>query len=97
VAHRVDADFRAYGSPHESVQDYVRLLRDNPRYADALNTGSDVKAFADALQRGGYATDPDYARKLVAVAAEIGRTAANQFKSASREPIAEQGPRMSNG
>ena len=95
---RVDADFRAYGSARESVQDYVRLIRDNPRYANALNTGSDVQAFADALQRGGYATDPDYARKLVAVAAEIGRTTANQFKSDSREPIAGQGlPRMSNG
>jgi len=95
---RVDADFRAYGSPRESVQDYVRLIRDNPRYAGALNTGSDTQAFAVALQRGGYATDPDYARKLVAVAAEIGRTAANQFKSDSGEPIAGQEPsRMSNG
>lgn len=98
VSQRVDADFRAYGSARDSVQDYVRLIRDNPRYANALNTGGDVQAFADALQRGGYATDPDYARKLVAVAAEIGRTTANQFKSASREPIAEQGTsRMSNG
>jgi len=95
---RVDADFRAYASPRESMQDYVRLIRDNPRYAGALNTGSDVQAFATALQRGGYATDPDYARKLVAVAAEIGRSAANQFKSASASPIAGQEPsRMSNG
>ena len=46
------------------------MIRDNPRYAGALNTGSDVQAFANALQRGGYATDPDYANKLVAVAAE---------------------------
>ena len=95
----VDASFRAYGSPRESVEDYVRVIRDNPRYAGALNTGSDVQAFANALQRGGYATDPDYARKLVAVAAEVGnRTAAKSFKSVAAEPIAEQGPsRMSNG
>jgi len=99
VASRVDADFRAYGSPRESVQDYVRVIRDNPRYASALNTGSDVQAFANALQRGGYATDPDYARKLVTVAAEVGqRVAANSFKSGSPEPIAPQGPsRMNNG
>ena len=99
VATRVDANFRAYGSPRESVEDYVRLIRDNPRYAGALNTGSNVEAFANALQRGGYATDPDYARKLQAVAAEVDqRTAANSFKSASREPIAAQGPlRTSNG
>jgi flagellar protein FlgJ len=99
VATRVDANFRAYGSPRESVEDYVRLIRDNPRYSAALNTGGDVEAFANALQRGGYATDPDYARKLVAVAAEIDhRTSVNSFKSASREPITARGPsRMSNG
>jgi flagellar protein FlgJ len=98
-ATRVDANFRAYGSSRESVEDYVRVIRDNPRYAGALNTGSDVQAFATALQRGGYATDPEYARKLVSVAAEVGqRVAANPFKSASAEPIPAQGPlRMSNG
>jgi len=95
----VEASFRAYGSPRESVEDYVRVIRDNPRYAGALNTGSDVQAFANALQRGGYATDPDYARKLVAIAAEVGnRTAAKSFKSVAAQPIAEQGPsRISNG
>jgi len=93
VAARVDASFRAYGSPRESVEDYVRLIRDNPRYAGAMNTGSDVQAFAHALQRGGYATDPDYANKLSAVAAEVRqRIAANEFKSASLEPIPAQGP-----
>ena len=96
---RIDANFRAYGSSRESVEDYVRVIRDNPRYAGVLNTGSDVQAFATGLQRGGYATDPEYARKLVSVAAEVGqRVAANPFKSASAEPIPAQGPlRMSNG
>ncbi len=99
VASRVDANFRAYGSPRESVEDYVRLIRDNPRYTNAMNTGSDVQAFANALQRGGYATDPDYANKLSAVAAEVRqRIAATEFKSNITEPIAAQGPsRMSNG
>jgi flagellar protein FlgJ len=99
VATRVDAQFRAYGSPRESVEDYVRLIRDNPRYTAALNTGSDVQAFASALQRGGYATDPDYARKLSAVAAEVRqRIAAHEFKSSSGSPIPAQDPlRMSNG
>jgi flagellar protein FlgJ len=99
VMSRIDASFRAYGSPRESVEDYVRLIRDNPRYAGAMNTGNDVQAFASALQRGGYATDPDYARKLAAVAAEVGqRIAANPFKSDSAAPIAGQDPpRMSNG
>jgi len=99
VASRDVASFRAYASPRESVEDYVRLIRDNPRYAGAMNTGNDVQAFGNALQRGGYATDPDYVRKLAAVAAEVRQgIAANEFKSASAAPIPGQAPpRMSNG
>ena len=94
VASDVAARFRAYGTAQESVNDYVSLLRDNPRYAAALNTGGDVHAFATALQRGGYATDPDYANKLVAVAHSIaeqlgqGQEVAASFKPDHAKPIA---------
>jgi peptidoglycan hydrolase FlgJ len=71
VARGETARFRAYEDAQASVSDYVSLLRDNPRYAAALNTGGDVRAFATALQRGGYATDPDYANKLVGVARQV--------------------------
>jgi peptidoglycan hydrolase FlgJ len=74
------ARFRAYGSAEASVNDYVSLLRDNPRYSAALNTGGDIHAFAAALQRGGYATDPDYANKLV--------TLAGQIQLGQRQPVA---------
>jgi flagellar protein FlgJ len=67
----VDARFRAYASPAESIGDYADFLRSNPRYAAALGTGADIGAFAAALQRAGYATDPDYASKLAAVADEL--------------------------
>jgi len=63
--------FRAYSSPEQSIQDYVGLLKGNPRYAGALGTGSDAEAFARGLARGGYATDPDYVTKLTAVAARL--------------------------
>lgn len=65
------AKFRAYDSPTESFRDYVDVLRNNPRYADALNTGSNAKAFATALQRGGYATDPRYAMKIETIAQNL--------------------------
>ncbi len=65
------AAFRAYGSPEQSIQDYAGVLQSSPRYAGALNTGSDVAAFARGLQQGGYATDPDYVSKLTAVAARL--------------------------
>jgi peptidoglycan hydrolase FlgJ len=67
----VSAPFRSYADATQSFQDYVSLLRSNPRYAAALNTGSDSRAFATGLQRGGYATDPDYVRKVSAVANNI--------------------------
>jgi peptidoglycan hydrolase FlgJ len=76
---QVKADFRSYGSPEASLGDYVKLLQGSPRYAAALGTGSDVAAYAKALQRGGYATDPDYANKLTAVA--------ERLKSISTLPI----------
>jgi peptidoglycan hydrolase FlgJ len=68
---QVSANFRAYASPEDSIQDYVGLLKGNPRYAGALGTGSDAQAFAQGLARGGYATDPDYVAKLTAVAAGL--------------------------
>ncbi len=74
VPSSVQAQFRSYGSTSQCFQDYVALLQGNPRYAAALGTGGDVRAFASGLQRGGYATDPDYARKLGAVAHTLDRT-----------------------
>jgi len=84
-----NARFRSYEDIAESVADYVRVLKDNPRYSGALNTGSDVRAFATALQKGGYATDPDYANKLIAVAERLGLAApVTSFKSDAAAPIA---------
>jgi flagellar protein FlgJ len=71
VATSTSSQFKAYASPAQSFQDYVSLLRDNPRYCGAVNTGSNVQAFATGLQRGGYATDPGYAGKIVAVAHKV--------------------------
>lgn len=68
VRHNERADFRAYASPADSFADYVRLIKQNPRYRQALESGGDVRRFASALQQAGYATDPRYADKLSAIA-----------------------------
>jgi flagellar protein FlgJ len=73
AATSIEARFRAYGSATQCFQDYVALLRADPRYAPALGTGDDVQAFGSALQQGGYATDPGYASKLSAVAGTLTR------------------------
>jgi flagellar protein FlgJ len=65
--------FRAYSTIEESVADHARLLGNSRRYAAVRGTGDDAHAFGTALQGGGYATDPGYARKIVQVADSVGR------------------------
>ena len=63
---KVVAKFRAYDSYEDSFRDYAKLITDNPRYEKAqatAKTGSAV-AYAAELQKAGYATDPEYAKKL---------------------------------
>ncbi|NMV36304.1 flagellar assembly peptidoglycan hydrolase FlgJ [Ralstonia insidiosa] len=63
--------FRAYPSYASAFRDYGTLLRDSPRYAGVHNVGDDARAFARALKRGGYATDPAYESKLVQMAGQV--------------------------
>jgi len=58
-------NFRAYGSYDESFQDYVNFLKGSPRYAEALAKTHDSQAYFKALQQAGYATDPQYAQKIL--------------------------------
>ncbi|WP_293660710.1 flagellar assembly peptidoglycan hydrolase FlgJ [Rhodoferax sp. OV413] len=58
------AKFRAYDSFEDSFKDYARLISESPRYAKAKTQTNSVTAFANGLQKAGYATDPEYAAKL---------------------------------
>lgn len=58
------AKFRAYDSYEASFRDYARLITESPRYAKASQQTASVQAYANGLQRAGYATDPAYADKL---------------------------------
>ena len=61
---KVQAKFRAYASYEESFKDYAKLMKDNPRYSKVVASGTSAQGFASGLQRAGYATDPEYAKKL---------------------------------
>lgn len=61
------SDFRSYPDWQSSVRDYVDKLKNLSRYADVMKSGGSVEKFANALAEGGYATDPAYAEKIVAV------------------------------
>jgi flagellar protein FlgJ len=59
--------FRAYDSYADAFRDYANLLRANPRYQNVIAQGQDAAGFAQGLQQAGYATDPNYAQKLMSV------------------------------
>lgn len=67
VALNTRADFRAYDSYAESFRDYVGFVKNNPRYAEALQVADDPQAYFAELQKAGYATDPAYAEKIVRI------------------------------
>ena len=57
--------FRAYENMLESIKDYVSFISDNTRYKDAVANKENPEQYARELQRAGYATDPDYADKII--------------------------------
>jgi len=71
AALKTSARFRAYPDQASAFRDYAQMLIDNPRFRGALGTGSNAHAFASALARGGYATDPGYAAKLSRLAGKL--------------------------
>lgn len=59
--------FRTYDNPDDSVRGYGQFLTENKRYEPMLRaTGLDAQL--DALQASGYATDPNYSRKVGRIA-----------------------------
>ena len=64
--------FRAYDSYADSFKDFANLISSNPRYQNVLNNLSNVNSYADAMAKAGYATDPDYAKKLASVIKRVG-------------------------
>lgn len=68
---QIDASFRRYNSLSESITDYANLIRngtswDSDFYKNVLDATT-YKEAAIALQEAGYATDPDYADKLIRI------------------------------
>lgn len=65
------ASFRAYDSYAHSFDDYVSFLQGNGRYEKALANTDKPEQFARELQKAGYATDPQYARKIAQIARQM--------------------------
>ena len=59
--------FRQYDSYDESIADYGSFLQQNKRYKLMLQAAT-LREQVEALGKSGYATDPEYADKVMAIA-----------------------------
>jgi uncharacterized protein YhfF len=58
--------FRRYARVEDSFDDHSQFLRNNPRYSSLFNLRiTDYRSWARGLQQAGYATDRNYANKLI--------------------------------
>lgn len=74
VANKQKAAFRAYADIAESINDYVKFISQQPRYATALAAPYSPENYAQALQQAGYATDPIYAEKIMSIYRNLGES-----------------------
>jgi hypothetical protein len=81
----VNDRFRGYGNAQESAADYIKFLKENPRYSGVLGAGNLGEAIA-AQGRSGYATDPQYAAKLANISGRFENMTAGMNPSATIAP-----------
>jgi flagellar protein FlgJ len=67
VMYKAREGFRSYDSIRESVSDYIGFLKGNQRYQQALEQLQNPEAYMKELQKAGYATDPQYANKVLKI------------------------------
>ena len=66
-AKREFSNFKVYDSYKQSFDDYVDFIKGNDRYRSALKNNANGEAYIKALQDAGYATDPQYASKVIGI------------------------------
>lgn len=69
--YKVKDYFRKYPSPYESFKDHALFLQKNKRYAKAIEVRSDGRKFLEEIAKAGYATDPQYRKKILWCYGEI--------------------------
>lgn len=67
VLYKEKSRFRSYESYKESFMDYVNVLKQNDRYNESVNNAAHPEKFVNSLQNAGYATDHNYANKIMKI------------------------------
>jgi len=71
IALKEKASFRAYDSFKESFDDFSEFITTSPRYEKAVDKAANSASFLQELQSAGYATDPNYASKIMGVLKQV--------------------------
>jgi hypothetical protein len=74
--------FRSYRTVYESYVDHTDYLMQTPRYAYLFKlSNKDYNAWAKGLRTAGYATDPNYAARLIKIIEEEGLQTLDDVKA----------------
>lgn len=80
--------FRVYDSALASFKDRNKFLIENPRYErNGVFKASTPEEQAFALQRAGYATDPNYAHSIISIINTYGLKELDKKKSTGSLPL----------
>ena len=63
----VNSAFRKYPDLTAGLEDHAAFITGNQRYKPAFQHKDDSCAFTQAIAEAGYATDPDYAAKIIGI------------------------------
>jgi flagellar protein FlgJ len=88
------ANFRAYNSFYDSMVDHAKVLSAS-RYTQYLSKATSVNDYASGIAKGGYATDPTYASKLLGI---ISKNNLHQYDTGnlSFKPLSNSTPSSSS-
>lgn len=91
-AFRMRRPFRRYANWEESLRDWADLIKRRYRSSYEAALADEFVGFAKGLQAGGYATDPKYATKLVALHRAVALSAdKTPLESKDRPLLADSG------
>lgn len=85
VPRKMVQSFRSYDSYQDAFDDYAQFISSNPRYSHVTQAASDDDA-AHRIQRAGYATDPNYASKLIRIMGQMRASILSGLSSGGTKP-----------
>lgn len=92
------ARFRAFDSPQEGLVQQAKFFTENSRYSKALKYPRNARQFIREVAKAGYATDSQYASKVIAMLGQVEKILTSNGKPLSKDvqPDASHGPDQSD-